>query len=324
MRSLMRHAPRRRQRGAVAIIVGLTLAVLIGAVGLALDGGRLYVNKTETQNAADACALAASYELTGNPIAGEAFTRGTAAGVAVATRNRVGFQNAAIAADDVTVEYGSSLATGSTYLPATSSPPGNSKYVRCTITQSGIVPWFMQVLGFGPSTVRSFATATLAPSQSNCAVPMAVCVKPGGSAPTYGYSLGEWIGLNFTDTGGGSQVGSYTGNFRWIDFDPSSVAPGCTGGGGGGANELKCLMAGSGQCDVPPPILSGGCSTSGASSPQPGCVGQNGNISSMQAAYIWARQSVTIRRQAGFHGLCLRNAKLVCRRKRVQRNACSW
>ena len=51
---------RRNQRGAVAIIVGLTLAVLIGFAGLALDLGRLYVNKSELQNAADSCALAAS------------------------------------------------------------------------------------------------------------------------------------------------------------------------------------------------------------------------------------------------------------------------
>jgi Flp pilus assembly protein TadG len=46
------------QRGAVAIIVGLVLAVLMGFAGLALDVGHLYVEKTELQNAADACALA--------------------------------------------------------------------------------------------------------------------------------------------------------------------------------------------------------------------------------------------------------------------------
>ena len=59
----LQHLPSRRdQRGAVAIIVGLTIAVLVGFAGLALDGGRLYVNKTELQNAADACALAASFD----------------------------------------------------------------------------------------------------------------------------------------------------------------------------------------------------------------------------------------------------------------------
>ena len=49
-----------RQRGAVALVVGLTLSVLLGAIGLALDSGHLYLTKTELQNGADACALAAS------------------------------------------------------------------------------------------------------------------------------------------------------------------------------------------------------------------------------------------------------------------------
>ena len=60
--ALRRRTPRTgpsRQRGAVAIIVGLMAAVLVGFIGLAIDGGHLYLTKTELQNAADACALAA-------------------------------------------------------------------------------------------------------------------------------------------------------------------------------------------------------------------------------------------------------------------------
>ena len=57
---------------------------LIGFIGLALDGGHLYLTKTELQNGADACALAASYELTGSPaIVAAAFDRADAAGKAV-------------------------------------------------------------------------------------------------------------------------------------------------------------------------------------------------------------------------------------------------
>lgn len=41
---------RKPQSGAVAIIVGVCIAVLVGFAGLALDLGRLYVNKTELQN----------------------------------------------------------------------------------------------------------------------------------------------------------------------------------------------------------------------------------------------------------------------------------
>lgn len=56
----------RRQRGAVAILVGLSIFVLIGFLGLVMDLGRLYIAKTELQNAADAAALSGAKELNGS------------------------------------------------------------------------------------------------------------------------------------------------------------------------------------------------------------------------------------------------------------------
>jgi hypothetical protein len=222
----------RRQRGAVAIIVGLTLAVLVGFAGLALDGGRLYVNKTELQNSADACALAAAYDLTGAPaIPSASFTAAEAAGMLVATRNRVGFQGAAIDAQDVLIEFGTSLSAGA-WFSAAGAPPGNSKYVRCTLRQTGIVPWFMQVLGIGPQTVTAFATAALANAQTNCGIPLAMCTQ--GPSPTYGLTRGQWVNGRFNSGGG------LTGSFNWIDFSPPA----------GGQSELADLLKGNGQCNL--------------------------------------------------------------------------
>ncbi|UUZ47585.1 pilus assembly protein [Massilia sp. B-10] len=48
----------RRQRGAIALLFGLTLVVLLAMHGLVLDLGHLYVLKSELQNGADAAALA--------------------------------------------------------------------------------------------------------------------------------------------------------------------------------------------------------------------------------------------------------------------------
>ena len=227
-----RSAPRRDQRGVVAIIVGLTLAVLVGFAGLALDGGRLYVNKTELQNAADACALAASYELTGSPaIPASNFTQAHNAAVLVATRNSVGFQGAAIDPAAVTVEFGTALSGGG-WLTAASNPPADAKYVRCTLQEAGIVPWFMQVMGFGPQTVAAAATASLANAQTNCGIPLAMCSK--GAAPTYGLTKGQWFSGRF-GAGGGA-----TGSFNWIDFTPP----------GGGQAELAQILKGNGQCSM--------------------------------------------------------------------------
>ncbi len=264
-----------RQRGAVAIVVGLSLAVMLGFVGLAIDGGRLYLTKTELQNAADACALAAAYELTGAPnIPVAAFTRADAAGKLVGSRNRVEFQGTAIPAGDISLTYSTALNGGWGAVGA-----ANTNYVRCTVQRNGIQPYFMQVLGIGAQAVSAIATATLAPAQTNCAVPMALCTR--GAAPSYGYNAGDWVGMDFSQNGAGN-VNNYTGNFRWIDFSPSEPTPGC--GASQGAPELSCLLAGSGACSLPAPILTD-CTNNGGPNVQPGCVGATGAINSIERAY---------------------------------------
>jgi len=149
----------------------------------------------------------------------------------VAGRNLVGFQGAAIDPQDVTVEFGTSL-SGGAWLSAASSPPGDSKYVRCTIRETGIAPWFMQVLGFGPQSVSAFATATLANAQTNCGIPLAMCTQ--GPAPTFGLTKGQWVNGRF-----GAGDGS-SGSFNWIDYSPPS----------GGQNELSGLLKGNGECSM--------------------------------------------------------------------------
>jgi hypothetical protein len=106
---------------------------------------------------------------------------------------------------------------------------------------------------------------------------MGLCTQTGGTPPEYGYVKGTWYGLDFNDTGGNA---NYTGNFRWLDFDPNKTTPGCPGGG---ANEIACVMQGTGQCSLPPPIT-GSCPKNGNTTP-PGCVGENGNVSKMEGAY---------------------------------------
>ena len=59
------HSKPCRQGGAILVMTVLFLAVLLGFSALALDLGRLYVLRTEMQNAADASALAAATELDG-------------------------------------------------------------------------------------------------------------------------------------------------------------------------------------------------------------------------------------------------------------------
>ncbi len=60
---LHRPAARRRQRGQVLILVGLTLIVLIGVVGLAIDSGRAYGVRARLNAAVDAASIAAARAL---------------------------------------------------------------------------------------------------------------------------------------------------------------------------------------------------------------------------------------------------------------------
>jgi len=232
MRRQLHQLPK-RQRGAVAVVVGIAILVLVGMIGLALDLGQMFVNKTELQNAADACALAAARELDGNA---DALTRADAAGVLVGTQNLVGFQGAAVAltADDIT--YSEQLSPNSTYV--NNADPATAKFAMCKVERDDIRMWFMGVRGFGDQTVRAYAVATLAPSQSTCAVPIGMCKMPGGVAPTFGLVVGQWYSGKYE-----SGTPSTTGSYNWIDFDPED---------GGGANEIKDLLSGAGQCELPP------------------------------------------------------------------------
>jgi hypothetical protein len=260
----------------MTVLVALLLAVVLGFAGLAIDGGRLYLTKTELQNAADACALAASQELAGAPtIAAQAFQRAEAAALAVAARHRAGFQGEPVAAAQVAVRFSADLQAGAGW-SAADTAPGTARHARCTVSRDRIAPWFMQLWGFGEQTVSAQATATLAPAQTACAIPMGMCAL--GAGPNYGYVRNNWYGVNFSE----GNRNNYTGNFRWVDFDPSAPTPGCSGGG---AQELACILAGAGQCTVPPPRTSGSCSSGGNGKPAPGCVGQTGNISSLESAY---------------------------------------
>lgn len=54
-----------RQGGAVAVMVGISIVLLVGFLALVLDLGHVYVAKTELQNAADAAALSGAKELDG-------------------------------------------------------------------------------------------------------------------------------------------------------------------------------------------------------------------------------------------------------------------
>lgn len=264
------------QRGGVLLVVALSLTVLLGAVGLAVDGGRLYTAKTELQNAADACALAASHELSG-AVAPDAFDRAEAAGRLVAMRHKVDFQGSALTTTEVSLAYAASL--GGAWVAA-STAGSTARHVRCSVSRAGLKPFLMQILGQGDTTLSATATATLVPGQTGCALPLALCARSADAGNLYGFVRGAWYELNMELAG--TALRNYLGgDLRWIDADPSRVSAGCSGGA---ADELACLLGRAGQCSMPAPT-SGTCLTQGNSAPASGCVALNTSVAGVDAAY---------------------------------------
>ena len=223
---------RHRQGGSVIVTVAATLLLLLGIMGIALDFGRLFVVKTELQTAVDSCALAAAQELDG---ATDSQTRAKNAGTTSGNLNKIQFQGAAagITRDEVTF---SDTLDGTYSIDFT--PVADAKYAKCMHTKSGLAPWLLQAFGavsgdatFGAANgVQALAVASRVPSQTNCALPVGICKK------TPNYQPGEWL------AGAVNSGGATTGQFRWLDLTP---------GDAGGTNELKSVLQGGGQCNLP-------------------------------------------------------------------------
>ena len=232
--------PRRPQRGAIAVAFILGVVLLLGFVGLVVDSSRLFVSKTELQSAADACALSASGALTGANANQLAIAE--AAGITAGSRNLVGMQE-----DPVSIPANEAVTFSATldgnYQTKDAIGAGaaalNMRFVRCTVAETAIPTLLIQVLNafpgvsIGPGTARATAVASLEPSISNCALPLAVCKKTGSSAPYWGYDVGEWI------QGRWGAGGGLTGTYKWVQFPGFERTP-----------DLESLLLGSGQCNL--------------------------------------------------------------------------
>ena len=230
------------QKGGVAIIVALSLPVLIGMAGLALDLGKLYVTKTELQNAADACALAAAVELDGTA---SQFTIAESRGIAVGKLNKSFFQSAAVgfAVDDA-VRFSTTL--NGSYLTKSAAvgagTPADYKFVECSVNRADVPNYLMPVLGVlglnvaSTSDVAAAAVASNRPGQLTCALPIGLC----DTQVTPSTPVGTWLKGIQKNQGSANTGETFSGYFKWIDFS----------GGGGGNRELKDVLTGFKDCNI--------------------------------------------------------------------------
>lgn len=228
------------QRGVVAVLVAMLIVVMVGLVGLAIDLGRLFVAKTELQNAADACALAAVDDM--RAVNSRPTELAVASGRTVANLHRVGFQGHALstASTPVTITFSTTVSgpfvSG---LGLSSTQAAAMKYVRCEVGSTGIKTIFIQVLNvlpgvnIGDQSVRASAVGTLLPSRSACPIPIAMC-----SADAIPAKVGQWFAGPLQPS---RDDGLSAGNFGWVDLTP----------GGKGTADIGSQLLSDGVCNAP-------------------------------------------------------------------------
>lgn len=244
-----RHLPHpRKTRGAVIILFGLMLVVLLGFAGLAIDLGRFFIVRAELQNAVDACALAAASQLRPGQNDPSTLTRavdygrvfstggvpsGSSSGFPLdAIRNKVNFQSAVVDIQSSHISFSATL--GGSYQTADVANPATANYAKCEYPFSSLPIYFMRVLNlvgadFSTQTVSAMAAAIRGSGACNV-IGVGVCQV--NANPDRGLVKGNW--LTFSDT-------LVAGWFGWMDYSPKA----------GGTKELLGLMTDVGQCIFP-------------------------------------------------------------------------
>lgn len=209
------------QRGAVAVIVALTIVVLLGMLGLVIDLGHLYVAKSELQNAADAAALSGAKQLNGT-----------------AARVCCGVDSAQARAIEAAGMNKYNLNTIAVNLVASNLSVGDCPDDSCMVPISSVTSnalaagktflkvdtgsrnfntWFVQVLPGISSIMKTFGMAVAGKYVVDI-TPIAICRLPDpGTTNELGYERG--VSYKVSDA---NPIGP--GTMYWID--PESAASG--------------------------------------------------------------------------------------------------
>lgn len=210
----------RAQRGQAIVLVGLLLVVLFGFVGLAIDGGRAYLERRQLQGAVDAASLAAAYDyMVNNDIANADY-----AGRDVFARNEriYAVPTCTMAGATLSCPFGDPAGTVLTVASADHSIAGVT-FTATATRQVGTT--VMQVLGVGP-TVNVGATATSLARRpgTNGAAVQTLSPSCTNSLSFSGSGTANLIGdvwSNGNVSGGGSSTGSVTGNVVGVCSNPA-------------------------------------------------------------------------------------------------------
>jgi len=229
--------PRSQEKGAILYVVGASLFVLLGFLGLAFDLGHMYNNKSQLQNMADAAALSGATAL-----------NGTSAGIQLATdrardlnsrlSNKTEFNNAGVTLAEANVSFATAL--NGTYVNNTTAQasPVDIKFVRFVLPPQTTEIFFAKVIPgipssstFGAEAVAGQTPVTKACSGLDPFSPAPIPLNNTGD-PNFGYIEDQIYEVRLAPGNSGKGCsdyglpGSVTGNFGLAS--PAGCGPSTT------------------------------------------------------------------------------------------------
>jgi Flp pilus assembly protein TadG len=193
----------RDERGQALIMISIMIPVMLGFVGLAIEGGRFMMMHSQLQDLADAAALAGAQKLTRES--------GSIAAARAAVNNTWAFKNTPRLSNDETSSIASQIASVHVCADISSDPctdttvDADARYVQVITIQRGIIPAFLVAVG-ATSTNNTTATATAESISVACNVqPLMLCnpYEPNEFNPAVGTLFG------FTQQGNGTAPGDF-------------------------------------------------------------------------------------------------------------------
>jgi Flp pilus assembly protein TadG len=197
---------RRDERGAIALLVGVLVFVLVGILAFVADFGYAYANQRKLQNAVDAAALAAGQRI----VTGATNPTWTCDQLKTATNTDA--RSAAQAAFNQNAGTGSSL-TGGVTLSCTDSNWTNRVVVTATGTQQS-QGFFGGLYGYSSYALNKSARVVVGPPASVVGVrPFGLC---DANAAIQNSQPDAYLNLNFDNEDLG--CGTASGNFGTLDI----------------------------------------------------------------------------------------------------------
>ncbi|MFU8787787.1 MAG: TadE/TadG family type IV pilus assembly protein [Methylobacter sp.] len=224
----------KKQRGAIVVLVAIALPVLLLIMGLALDFGHVFVNKTRLQNALDATALSAAIainrDITHNIANANIAGRATFDQFKAASGND---ELSGLNSADLVFDYSRTLEPWGAFNPASDK----FAFVRVTSTNMlQVTPVLIRILEQFSDDMPVPAIATAGPVGNNCSLaPFVMCADMPSDIENiepldtdcsdnacYGYAIGEIRSLVIACNGNTADCPENSlesGNYNLLDLD---------------------------------------------------------------------------------------------------------